>query len=76
MFNVQRKVAQAAGCAFWSAFDAMGGSGSIVRWASYKSPLAWADLLHLSGTGLEIIGNLLSDAIQQDYDAWRNSGGA
>jgi lysophospholipase L1-like esterase len=76
MVNVQRKVAQAAGCAFWSAFDAMGGSGSIVRWASYKSPLAWADLLHLSGTGLEIIGNLLSDAIQQDYDAWRNSGGA
>lgn len=70
MVAAQRKAAQEAGCGFWSAFDAMGGSGSIVKWASYKYPLAWADLIHLSGAGLEIIGNLLSDAILQDYDAW------
>ena len=76
MVNVQRKVAAELGCGFWSAFDAMGGSGSIVRWASYKSPLAWADLLHLSGAGLEIIGNLLSDAIIADYQSWVAGGGA
>lgn len=76
MVNAQRQAAAAAGCGFWSAFDAMGGSGSIVRWGATKPTLAWADLLHLSGPGLEIIGNLLSDALLADYDAWLASGGA
>lgn len=70
MVAAQRTAAQQAGCGFWSAFDAMGGSGAIVKWSSYKYPLAWTDLIHLSGAGLEIIGNLLSDAMLQDYDAW------
>lgn len=71
----QRKIAADSGCAFFSAYDAMGGQNSIVRWSSFKSPLAWSDLVHLSGAGLDIIGNLLSDAILADYETWLAAGG-
>jgi lysophospholipase L1-like esterase len=65
----QREAAQAAGCAFWSAWDAMGGEGSALRWAS-NSAYGTGDLVHLTSRGLDVIGNLLADAILADYDAW------
>lgn len=61
------------GCAYWSARDAMGGDDSIAVWKS--KGLAWSDLLHLSGPGLEILGNLLADAIEEGYAQWRATGG-
>lgn len=70
-----RTVAQAQGCAVWDAQAAMGGEGAIVRWAALRPSLAWADLVHLSGTGQDIVGQLLSDAILAGYDAWVAGGG-
>lgn len=70
----QRRVAEAAGCAFWSAFDAMGGAGSIVKWAALRPPLAWTDYVHLSPAGLEVVGNHLADALLQAYEGWKASG--
>ncbi|MDP2310250.1 MAG: GDSL-type esterase/lipase family protein [Pseudomonadota bacterium] len=64
----QRAAAKAAGCAFWSAYDAMGGAGSAVAWA--KTSLGSGDLVHLSPKGLEVIGDHLADAILGGYDAW------
>jgi hypothetical protein len=75
MVAQQRVAAAAAGCAFWDATAAMGGSGSIVRWSRLKPPLAWADLLHLSADGQALVGDLLADAILAGYDAWKASGG-
>lgn len=74
MVAAQRRAAAEAGCAFWSAFDAMGGSGSILTWASARPQLAWSDLLHLSPAGLGIIGGHLSDALLGAYDAWNTPG--
>lgn len=71
----QRAAASQAGCAFWDAQASMGGPGSIVRWSLLKPPLAWTDLLHLSSTGQEIVGNLLADAIEANYDQWVAEGG-
>ncbi len=65
----QREVAKAAGCAFWSAYDAMGGAGAALRWSG-TAGVGTGDLVHLTGRGLDIIGNLLADAILADYDAW------
>ena len=65
----QREVAKANGCAFWSAWGAMGGEGSSLRWAT-SGGLGTGDLVHLTGRGLEVIGNLLADAILADYAAW------
>lgn len=71
LVSAQRRVAADAGCAFWSAFDAMGGSGSIVRWAALHPPLAWTDYVHLSPRGLALIGDQLADALLGAYDDWK-----
>ncbi|MFM2161855.1 MAG: hypothetical protein RLZZ383_1367 [Pseudomonadota bacterium] len=68
--EAQRQLAAEQGCAFWSAFDAMGGNGSFQEWMGHKPPLAWTDLMHLSTAGQEIIGNLLADALLADYEAF------
>ncbi|MFZ5482255.1 MAG: GDSL-type esterase/lipase family protein [Myxococcota bacterium] len=75
LVSAQRKVAELEGCAFWDAYAAMGGSGSVVRWSQMRPPLAWADLVHLSAAGQDIVGQLLADAIEAGYDAWVASGG-
>lgn len=66
---VQREVALAEGCAFWSAWDAMGGKGASVTWASYPG-LATGDLVHLTSRGLEVIGGRLADALMEAYGGW------
>lgn len=72
--EAQRQLAVEQGCAFWSAFDAMGGNGSFKEWKDHKPPLAWSDLMHLSTAGQEIVGNLLADALLADYEAFRGAG--
>ncbi len=72
----QRAIAAARGCAFWDAWAAMGGSGSMVAWSRRKPALAWTDGLHLSSDGQAIIGDLLADAIEAGYDLWVREGRA
>ncbi len=72
----QQKAAAQEGCAFWNAWAAMGGDGAIVRWGAMKPTLAWSDLLHLSSTGQDIIGQMLADAIEAGFDDWKKAGGA
>ena len=69
------KIAEAQGCAYFSAYDAMGGDGSMVDWASRKPALAWPDLAHVSAQGLDAVGNILADAILADYEHWLAEGG-
>jgi lysophospholipase L1-like esterase len=76
MVRAQQRAAEQEGCAFWNAFAAMGGDGAIVRWSQRKPPLAWADLVHLSAPGQELVGNLLADAIEAEFGRWTASGGA
>jgi hypothetical protein len=68
MIKLQRQTAAEVGCAFWDARAAMGGPGSFGRWLGHKPSLAWADLYHLTGKGLHLVGNTLSDALIAAYD--------
>lgn len=68
MIRLQRQTAAELGCAFWDARAAMGGPGSFGRWLGQKPSLAWSDLYHLTGKGLHIVGNTLSDALLAAYD--------
>jgi lysophospholipase L1-like esterase len=60
MIETQRSVALESGVAFWSAFDAMGGSGSMSAWVTRD--WAQSDRVHLTRPGYD----LLADAFFKD----------
>jgi lysophospholipase L1-like esterase len=66
---IQRRVALAHSVAFWSTFDAMGGEGSMARWVKASPQLAGGDLTHPTTLGAEVIGDMLSDALVNAYEA-------
>jgi lysophospholipase L1-like esterase len=67
LVTIQRRVALAHGVAFWSAFDAMGGKGSMARWVRARPQLAGADLTHPTPLGAEVLGEMLTDALVGAY---------
>ena len=68
---MERKVAAAAGCAYWSQIDAMGGPGSIAGWATETPPRAMLDRTHLSREGYAELGEAFASELVQAYEASR-----
>jgi lysophospholipase L1-like esterase len=62
---VQKRVAAEYGCAFWDAFAAMGGSGSMVRWVA--NGLAGRDHVHLTRSGYELLADRLTRDLLNGY---------
>lgn len=67
--QLAKQAASRLGCAFFSAWAAMGGEGSFARWAKEKPPLAAPDRVHLSPGGYERIGKALAAAILERLPA-------
>jgi lysophospholipase L1-like esterase len=63
--DVLRKVSKEKGCAFWDLYAAMGGSGSVVRWANAK--IMNEDLIHPRHKAGQLIGYLFADAFYRAY---------
>ncbi len=63
MVELQRRVALDQGCAFFSIFDAMGGEGTMGRWAKTRPRLVLHDFAHLTRHGSRILGALLYGAL-------------
>lgn len=53
---VERQSADRLGCAYFSALEAMGGEGSLKRWAAETPPRAAPDRVHLTPRGYGDIG--------------------
>jgi lysophospholipase L1-like esterase len=70
---MERKVAAAAGCAYYSQLDAMGGPGTIAGWALEDPPRAALDRTHLSRRGYAELGDALADGLVHVYDAYKTS---
>jgi lysophospholipase L1-like esterase len=68
---IQRRVAQAAGCAFYDQLAAMGGPGSIVGWALGPEPRARGDRVHLTRSGYTQLATSLATDLMRAYDEWR-----
>ncbi len=68
----QREAADAAGCAFYDQFAAMGASGAIGRWASESPPRARRDLVHLTRAGYAFLAEALVRDLTSTYAAWKN----
>ncbi|MGC4120405.1 MAG: GDSL-type esterase/lipase family protein [Myxococcales bacterium] len=67
----QRRAAEAAGCAYFSQWDAMGGEGSMAAWAQESPPRAARDRVHLTREGYAQLGEAFANALVDAYDAWR-----
>lgn len=63
---VEEEVARQAGCSYWSTYRAMGGEGSLKRWASQDPPLAAADRVHLTPRGYGELGAMLLAVVLGD----------
>ena len=63
--DAQRKIAYAQGCAFWNAFEAMGGEGSMVKW--YRAGLGGGDLTHPTKKGADRMGAMLFATLMDGY---------
>ena len=68
---VQRRVAQAAGCAFYDQLEAMGGPGTIAQWAEEMQPRAARDRVHFSREGYTELGNAVAGDLMKGYATWR-----
>lgn len=71
----QRRVAEAAGCAFYDQLEAMGGSGSIATWATEDPPRAQKDRVHLTRDGYVQLGATLVSDLLRGYSSWRRDAG-
>jgi hypothetical protein len=68
LMAVQREVAAAEGCAFFSLYDAMGGEGAIGRW--FETGLASGDLAHPTAKGSVELGRLFYQALMKGLHDW------
>lgn len=67
--EAQQSAARELGCAFWNGQQAMGGPGSMRRWASMKPPLGGADKIHLYPRGYQKLGEMMARDILQGFRA-------
>ncbi|HKP12142.1 MAG TPA: GDSL-type esterase/lipase family protein, partial [Blastocatellia bacterium] len=63
----QRQATVKAGAAFFDLFHAMGGAGSITRWASLRPALAQPDRVHLTLAGYRLVADWLYAALMRDW---------
>lgn len=71
----QRRVAEAAGCAFYDQLAAMGGEGSIAAWAAEAPPRAQKDRVHLTREGYAQLGGSFAADLMRAYAGWRRDAG-
>jgi lysophospholipase L1-like esterase len=71
----QRRVAEAAGCAFYNQLDAMGGEGTIAGWAAEDPPRAQKDRVHLTRNGYAQLGSSFASDLMRSYATWRKESG-
>lgn len=67
LVEAQRQAALANGAAFWNLFQAMGGAGSINKWANLPTPLAQADHVHLTKAGYQLVAQTLHQELTKGY---------
>lgn len=71
----QRRVAEAAGCAFYDQLAAMGGEGTVAAWANEDPPRAQKDRVHLTRDGYTQLGSSFASDMMRAYATWRKEQG-
>jgi lysophospholipase L1-like esterase len=73
--EMQRRVAQETGCAFFDTYAAMGGEGTMARWYAgvNGTKMVGGDLMHPTPTGAEFVGQLIYDALTRGYEGYQQA---
>jgi hypothetical protein len=66
--EVQKRMAEENDLAFWSLYNAMGGSGSMVKWVEGDTVLANKDYTHFNFKGAHKVGKLLFNKLMIEYN--------
>jgi lysophospholipase L1-like esterase len=69
--DLQRRVALETNCAFFNTYTAMGGEGTMAKWAALPKKLVRSDLTHPTAEGAEIVGRLIYEALYDGYTKYR-----
>lgn len=75
IIEVQRRVAEAAGCAFYDQLAAMGGEGAIAAWSVEAPPRAQRDRVHLTREGYAQLGSSFASDLMRAYVGYRKDAG-
>jgi lysophospholipase L1-like esterase len=67
---MQRRVTQAAGCAYFDMQSAIGGEGTMARWASEDPPKAQRDRVHYTRDSYAFMGQLFARELLAAYDVY------
>jgi lysophospholipase L1-like esterase len=71
----QRRVAEAAGCAFYDQLEAMGGPGSMAVWSKEPRPRGGKDRIHLTRDGYASLATAFVGDLMRAYAVWRADNG-
>jgi lysophospholipase L1-like esterase len=73
LVQLQAKLAYETGCSFYNQFATMGGTNSIVDWASRKPSMANKDYVHPNHLGTEVLGTWFYEAIIREYKKYTST---
>jgi lysophospholipase L1-like esterase len=71
LVNIEARVANETGAAFFNTFEAMGGPGTMGRWYAAEPRLVGADFIHPMPAGAKIVGELLYGALRDGYNQYK-----
>lgn len=66
--NTQRNLAMQNKIMFWNMFEAMGGEGTMAKWAQEKKPLANKDFTHLTFRGGKQLATLFYKSLSNELN--------
>ncbi len=70
VIDVQKRVAEKTGVAFWNLYEAMGGYNSMVKWVQGDTVLANKDYTHPNFRGAKKIAGMLYQYLITDYKGY------
>lgn len=70
LIAAQREAAREVGAAFWNLHRAMGGAGSMAKWAALSPPLAQRDRVHLTRAGYLLVADALYAELRRGWQSY------
>ena len=71
LVEIESRVANDTGAAFFNTFEAMGGKGTMGRWYSSEPRLVGGDFIHPLPAGAKIVGELLVSALHDGLNDYK-----